>query len=289
MKNILLTGGTGFLGSSLLRSLIDANYNVIVLKRSFSNDHRIKEFYPVIKTLDIDLNPLEKIFNEMRIDIILHCATDYGRKINDNLQIVEANLILPLKLLELGYKNGVECFINTDTILDKGVNEYSLSKKQFKDWLIVYSKKMVCLNIALEHFYGPGDDKTKFISFIIDNLNRNVEKIDLTPGEQTRDFIYIDDTVNAFMTIISKYRDGQLGFYDYEVGTGNSYSIRYVVELIKRISGNNTTLLNFGAVSYRENEVMDCTSNNGPVKALGWECKYTLEEGLVKTFEYSKM
>jgi predicted glycosyltransferase involved in capsule biosynthesis len=71
---------------------------------------------------------------------------------------------MPLQLLELGKKTRVNCFINTDTILDKRVSYYSLSKNQFREWLELYAKEMICLNVALEHFYGPYDDNTKFVS-----------------------------------------------------------------------------------------------------------------------------
>jgi dTDP-4-dehydrorhamnose reductase len=137
MKIILLTGGTGYLGSKILKQLVDNGYNIILLKRSFSNPVRIKEYINKVIFYDIDLVPLERIFSENTIDTIVHCATNYGRGENDPLHVIEANLLLPLKLLELGKKYHVKSFINTDTILDKRINYYSLSKKQFKDWLIV--------------------------------------------------------------------------------------------------------------------------------------------------------
>ena len=157
-ETILLTGGTGFLGSNLLKHLVEKNYNVILLKRSFANIFRIREYLNKISFYDSDLVSLETIFSENNIDKIVHCATNYGRIDNEPLQIVEANLLLPLRLLELGKNHQTCCFINTDTILNKKINYYSLSKKQFKEWLSAYKKDLICINVALEHFYGPGDD-----------------------------------------------------------------------------------------------------------------------------------
>jgi len=288
MKIILLTGGTGYLGSKILKQLVDNGYNIILLKRSFSNPVRIKEYINKITSYDIDLVPLERIFSENTIDTIVHCATNYGRGENDPLHVIEANLVLPLKLLELGKKYHVKSFINTDTILDKRINYYSLSKRQFIDWLFVYKHDYTCINVALEHFYGSGDDETKFVTYIVHNLLKNVDKIDLTKGEQKRDFIYIDDVVNAFIKIINSLDNFSQDFYEFEVGTNHPLSIKEFVELAKQLSGNEQTLLNFGALPYRENEVMNYKVNTSEILKLGWKCNRTVEEGLKKMIELEK-
>jgi nucleoside-diphosphate-sugar epimerase len=287
-KIILLTGGTGYLGSKILKLLVDKGYKIILLKRSFSNPIRIKEYIKKITCYDIDLIPLETIFSENSIDMVVHCATNYGRKESDPLQVIEANLLLPLKLLELGKKYHVKCFVNTDTILDKRINYYSLSKKQFKDWLFVYKQDLTCINVALEHFYGSGDDATKFVTYIVHNLLKNVDKIDLTKGEQKRDFIYVDDVVSAFLKIINSSDNFSQDFYEFEVGTNNPLSIKEFVELAKQLSGNKHTILNFGAIPYRENEVMNYYVNISEISKLGWKCNYTVEEGLKKMIESEK-
>jgi CDP-paratose synthetase len=288
MKRILLTGGTGYLGSKILQRLIENGNNVLLLKRSFSNPVRIKQYITNIVSYDSDLIPLEGIFRENTIDTIVHCATNYGRGENDPLHVIEANLLLPLKLLELGKKYHIKSFINTDTILDKRINYYSLSKKQFKDWLFVYKQDFTCINVSLEHFYGPGDDETKFVTYIIHNLLKNVDKIDLTKGEQKRDFIYIDDVVDAFVKIINSLDNFNRDFYEFEIGTNHPLSIKQFVELAKQLSGNKHTLLNFGALPYRENEVMNYYVNTSEISKLGWKCNRTIEEGLKKMIELER-
>jgi CDP-paratose synthetase len=121
-KKILLTGGTGYLGNKILKQLIENGDRVLLLKRSFSNPVRIKQYINKIDSYDSDLIPLERIFREYSIDTVVHCATNYGRGENDPLHVIEANLLLPLKLLELGKKYHIKSFINTDTILDKRIN-----------------------------------------------------------------------------------------------------------------------------------------------------------------------
>ncbi len=70
------------------------------------------------------------------------------------------------------------------------------------------------------HMYGPGDSPNKFIPWLIAQLKNNVPKIDLTAGEQTRDFIYIDDVCTAFKTVCDKMDDIPERFASFEVGTG---------------------------------------------------------------------
>lgn len=287
-KNVLMTGATGFLGSNLLKKLVQANYNVIVLKRSFSNTFRIKDFVSNIKLYNIDkINP-ENIFIKNKIDIILHCATNYGRREIDPASLIQANLTMPLQLLELGKKNGVHCFINTDTILDKRVSHYSLSKNQFREWLALYAREIICINVALEHFYGPHDDDSKFVPYIINNILNNADKIDLTEGKQKRDFIYIEDVVTAFMTIIHNIGKFKKRFLNYEIGSGESITIKRFVKTVKNITQNDKTILNFGAIPYRENEIMNSKANVTEICKLKWKPKFSLEEGLQQTIRIEK-
>jgi nucleoside-diphosphate-sugar epimerase len=281
-NTILLTGATGFLGSHLLKKLIDLKCDIIILKRTFSNLFRIEKYMDDIKFYDLDNCSLEKVFSENSINVILHTATQYGRKEESIIDIVESNLMLPLKLIGLAKNYGVQTFINTDTLLDKRVSSYALSKKQFRNWLQFYSKDMVCINVSLEHFFGPQDDPTKFVTFIIKSLIKQVESLDLTMGEQERDFIYIDDVVNAFVKIIQNDFDKN-GFYEYEIGSGVNIKIKDFILLVAKILDNNQTKLNFGAIPYRENEVMKSYVNLSKISELGWSVHTSLEDGLKKT------
>lgn len=285
MSKILLTGATGFLGSHLLKGLLErTNFEIVILKRSFSDIFRIEEALnnPRVKSYDIDKTELENIFEENKIETILHCATNYGRN-NENISaIVESNLIFPLKLLQIGIKMGVKNFINTDTVIDKNVNHYSLSKSQFSDWLKEYSSQINCINVELEQFYGAFDNKTKFTTFIINQLLNNAEKIDLTLGEQKRYFIYIDDVVDAFLTIIENINKLKESFTVFEVSSENNIKIKDFVLLAKELTNNKVTKLNFGAVPYRENELMESKTDITLLKKLGWSPKISLESGLEK-------
>jgi CDP-paratose synthetase len=285
---ILMTGGTGFLGSCLLKRLVQEERPVVLLKRSFSDTSRIKAALPSIVTYDLDKTPLEEVFARHRFQAVLHCATHYGRKEAEPLAVIEANLILPLRLLKLAVDQGTSVFINTDTVLDKRVNNYSLSKAQFFDWMSTYASKLTCINVALEHFYGPGDDSSKFVSYVIREILGQSASLALTPGEQKRDFIYIDDVVEAFLTILRQKFPPAREAFKFEVGTDRNIPIRDFVEQVKRLAGNKATTLRFGDLPYRTNEVMESHVDIRALKELGWTSKVSLEEGLLRTIEFER-
>lgn len=287
-KTILLTGGTGFLGSHLAKRLVYEGFDVIIIKRSTSKLSPLESIINQVRFYGLDSIDIEKIFQENVIDIIIHCATNYGRFAVPPTDIIQANLFLPLKILQIAENYPVKTFINTDTILDKRVSYYSLSKKHFLDWLSLFSQKMVCISVALEHFYGPFDDRSKFVSKIILDLLHEVDFIDLTLGEQKRDFIYIDDVVEAFMTLVNFSFDVPNNLYRYEIGTGKNIEIREFVQTVKTMTGNKVTRLNFGMLPYRENEIMESHVDISMLSRLGWQPQTSLVEGLKYTIDQER-
>lgn len=285
---ILLTGATGYLGSNLLKGLLDkTDYEIVVLKRSFSNIKRIEAFLndENVKSYDIDKTDIEKIFKESKIETIIHCATNYGREDKNKANIEESNLNFPLKLLDYAIQYKTENFINTDTVMDKNVNDYAITKKQFLEKLIEKQNEIKCVNMALEHFYGKGDNITKFPTFLTDKFLNNAEEIDLTKGEQKRYFVYIDDVVDAYLTVLDNIKKLPSQYTEFEVSSQETITIKDFVLLLKELVGNTVTKLNFGAVPYRENELMESKSDISKLLELGWSPKVPLRDGLKKLLE----
>ncbi len=284
---ILLSGATGFLGSYLLKRFIQEGFRVIALKRSTSNPYRIEKVIDKAIFYDIDTTDIEEIFERHDIDIVLNTVTDYGRinkKISD---ILDTNLIFSIKLLENAIKNGVKSFINTDTLLEKEINAYALSKNQLVQWMRFLSDQINMVNIKIEHMYGPLDDENKFIYWVIKQLKDNAEKIDLTSGFQKRDFIYIDDIIEAYLRIIKNLEQFS-SFEEFELGSGNAVEVREFLKLVCNEMKKTQlveTRLNFGAVAYRANENMCMQADISKLRALGWQADVTLEDGIKTILE----
>lgn len=291
---ILITGGTGFLGNHLIKRLAKLGFDLIVLKRPTSNIKNLAKISTRIKFIDIDtnsVNSLNSIFsdNELKFDCIVHLATNYGRNGETDADIYDSNVTYPLNLMEASLKCDVKLFINTDTVLNKGVNAYSATKHTFKSEGNDLAEKnnIKFINIKLENMYGPGDASSKFSTFVIRSCIENIESIDLSSGYQKRDFIYIDDVVNSYILLITKFNDGIALDEEYHVGTGVGTSIRDFAVLTKKIIGSNTKL-NFGALENRQNENDLSNADFTSIIKLGWACKYNLTSGLEKTIAIEK-
>ncbi len=290
---IFITGGNGFLGSNLVNKISKKNYILHLLIREKSNISRLK-LNKKIKLLRFKKKNLENFFKKNKYDMIIHCATNYGIEEDNSSNVIHPNLLLPLQLLDLAKKYSVKSFINTDTILNKNISSYTLSKGQFVDWLKFFSKFLNCYNVKLEHFYGPKDNNNKFVINTICRLLKNEDKIDFTKGFQKRDFIYISDVVSALEKIIlfalkkERVNSNDFNLKTFEIGTGKKTSIKSFVLLIAKLTGNTRTRLEFGKLPFRKNEIFNVKVNLSNIKEIGWRSKIKLEYGLIKTINYYK-
>ena len=287
---VLLTGATGFLGSHLLKTLVSKGYEVIVLKRTTSDMWRLKGFENTFKSYDIDRVPLQTAFEEQPIDTIIHTACVYGRKGESTKQILETNLMFGTELLNVAISFNVRTFFNTGTFFNAGalsykyLNYYALSKKQFEEWLQIASDKIQVVNLKLGHMFGEQDGNDKFTTWILNELKQEKPVIPLTAGIQKRDFIYIEDVVSAYLTCLEQ-KECLKAFNDIEVGTGVLTPVRTFVELVKEVleklhAKSIETQLNFGALPYREGEIMEPQVDNHILCSLGWQPKRNLEENV---------
>ena len=292
-KTLLITGATGFLGSHLVKRFIN-NYKIIILKRSFSNTWRIKNFFNNLVCYDIDrLKDLKLVFKENNVNFIIHTATNYGRNDETISTVFHSNMAFPLELLQNALEFGVKYFINTDTFTKSNYGRlkyYSLSKKQFLEWLKLFDEKIKVFNMILEHVYGEADNEEKFIPTVINKILLNVKSIDFTKGRQKRDFIYVQDVVDAYEKVVEQSKDLQKNYYDFEIGTGKVISIKKLIETISNlIEKDVTTKFNFGALPYAKNEIMLERANFlRTYKVIRWEPRISLEDGLKRIIDWYK-
>lgn len=291
MKHVLLTGATGFLGSHLLEALLEQGYKVTILKRSTSDTWRIDHLLDDVSAYNVDRVSVDEAFKATKVDAVIHTACSYGRHGQQAHEVVETNLLYGLKVLDAATFFNADAFFNTDTLLPKYLNAYSLSKKQFAEWLKQRSHEIKVVNLKLEHMYGPRDDQTKFVPWLISQLQQGVERIPLTEGAQKRDFIYIDDVVAAYTLTILKAE--QLSAYtELDVGTGQLTSVHdfavAIFEAYQKLNPNTETKLGFGDIPIREGEMMTVDVDNNALKELGWNVATRQTEGLEKLIKVFK-
>ena len=288
--SILLTGATGFLGSHLLEHFIANGYKVGVIVRSSSDLWRIKEFASDISIFNIDKSGLADIFDFIQPSVVVHTACNYGRKGEFSSAVIETNVLFGLRVLETAIEKNVQTFVNTDTLLPKDVNSYSLSKAQFKEWLLFYSEYIQIVNMRLEHMYGPKDDKTKFLPWLIHEMTSSSSSIKLTSGKQKRNFIFIKDVALAFGLVLKK-KESLNNFTEMDVATDELLEVRDFIEMVafkmEALTNSNVkNRLKFGAKEYRENDVMVPVYNNNKLKHLGWRPRTNIEKGINQTLQH---
>ncbi|MGN7468381.1 NAD-dependent epimerase/dehydratase family protein [Brevibacillus sp. SAFN-007a] len=292
--NVLLTGATGFLGSHLARALLVAGHQVTILKRSTSDCSRLADIASELAACDADAAaPLSAFSRHGPFDAVIHAATAYGRKGESDAALVEANVLFPLRLLHACCEQGTRLFVNTDTFsrasLALGATHlagYHLTKKQFAEWgaLTAARHGLTFANMRLEHVYGPGDQPDKFIPYVIRHCLQDGARLALTSGEQKRDFVYVDDVVEAYLLVL-RHKDAlPMGYLDYQVGTGKATTVRELVETIHSLT-RSTAKLQFGALAQRSGELMCSQADTRMLQALGWQGRVSLAEGLALTLQ----
>ena len=286
MSTILLTGSTGFLGSHLLESFVNQDFDLIILKRTTSNTWRINHLLNKVKVYNIDTVDFKTVFSHEKVDIIINTVCSYGRANESLIDILNSNLMFGLNLLEEAIKNKVKTFINTDSLLPRNLNDYSLSKAQFADWLNKRSEKIQVINFKIEHMYGAKDDTKKFLPWLMNEMINRADDINLTSGIQKRDFIYITDVVAAYDLVLKK-RMSLPNWSQFDIGTNIFTEVKEFVlilarELEKLNKSKIAVRLKFGTIPYRKGDVMMPELDNSKLIGLGWKPKVTISDGIQK-------
>jgi nucleoside-diphosphate-sugar epimerase len=305
-KSILLTGGTGFIGSQLAKKLLEEDKNIILLKRSYSNMWRIENFtdsFDNFETINIDKIELSEIFETFNIDGILHLATHYS-KFHNSYEIKDmlySNVTFPTILLENSIKNNVKYFVNTGSygeyLGDKysgdkmeftensriaPLNLYASTKVAFEDILKFYNREYGIKTASLKLFtpYGPKDDENKIIPYLIVNsIKKN--RITIQSASKKLDVLFVSDIIDAYEKIIQNIKKFKMN-ENFNIASGTSHSIRDIYFIINSILGDTD-------VEFLESDSSDVKVDiSKAYNLLNWKPKINLNKGLKLTIDYYK-
>lgn len=280
---IIITGISGYLGSQIANALIN-KHEIAGTVRKKSSLTRLDD-KAQIELITVDEGDWEDKIKSFKPDIVINTAALYGRKGESVSALIEANFLFPIRLIENLDVNTV--FINCGTSLPSSVSFYAQTKNQFVDLAKAFceTKKVKLINLRLEHFFGPDDDESKFTSYVFNHCLKNLP-LNLTEGSQLRDFIYIDDLLNAFECII-KSLDKLARFENIDVGSGKAITVRAFVETVISITCSKSKV-NFGAVPMRENELMYSCANTEFLMNLNWNNPLSMNEAISRMINKEK-
>ena len=280
--NVLLTGATGFLGSYVQPALLAHGHTVVATLRAGSDTSRLPQG---VRCVDLERESLEALLREHDVDAIVHLACQQGRGDVTASMLLEANVLLGIRLLEAARSCSVSFFLNADTMLEADVNAYALSKKQFARWLPHYSGALAIANLRLGNLYGPGEPTSGFLPWLLGEFDRGAPDVELTPGEQKRDFVHASDVADAMVFVLEQEHGP--GLAEYDVGSGELISLRSFVEAVAeeyaRQNREFRSQLRFGALPYRQGETMLPSFDTQRLVALGWSPALTTRERLRET------
>ena len=253
--NVVISGASGYLGGRLVESFLSHGDRVLAVARNTKG--RLSSLAKENGGLDVcELDVDDLLFSMSRFapDVVLSTTCCYETDPKFLMKTVSSNYIFPTTLLKSSLQLGRNVrFVSIGTSLPESLNLYSLTKKQFAELGAFFSTigKIQFVNVLLEGFYGKDEPGNRFIKRSIISLLKN-EELDVTDGIQQRDYVSVDDVVDA-LYFISTSGTLKESFYEIPLGSGDSPSIREVLEFLKE-QAQSDSFINFGAVPSRPNE-----------------------------------
>lgn len=308
---ILITGGAGFIGSHLAEKLAYKHEVIILDNMDPYYDVRIKkENIKIVESKgakfilgDVtNYDFIEKIIKENAIEIIFHEAARPGVRysIKDPFLPNEVNVIGTLNILKASLDTDVKKVINASSSSVYGnveylpfdenqptlpISPYAVSKLAAEHYCRVFHEVYGLKTISLRYFtvYGPRMRPDLAIPIFTKSILNNELPIIFGNGEQTRDFTYIDDIVDANLKILKTNRaDGEV----LNIGSGRRVTINYMIDTLKNLLNSDITSKYVDPV---KGDARDTLANiDKAEKLIGYEPKTSLEEGLRKFIGWYK-
>ena len=301
---ILITGATGFVGSNFAYKFIELGHEINLIIRQESDFWRIEPIKDRVKLHYVDLNnaeDLEKFIFDLKPEIILHFATygAYQGRQQDVKLTIDTNLLGTINLINACGKTDFKCFINTGSSSEYGAkdepmketdilepnNLYGATKAAAAIYAQFMAKKSDLPIVTMRLFspYGSFEEGSRLIPSIIKSYLTNIE-LNIVSSDSVRDFIFMDDAVSAYLKAIEKidFAKGHI----FNIGAGVQYSFKELADTVKKIT-NSDLEPKYGAIKSNQYEPkMWVADISKAKKMLGWEPKFSLEDGLKKDIEW---
>lgn len=309
--NILITGGFGLLGKPLVNKLIELKQNVIILEKKSTNRKKFLDQKPkkIIVGDFLDKKLVGKILKKNKVNVVFHLGaiTQVLDSIKDPYKTHQINILGTINFLEnIRTINPKIIFIYSSS--DKAYGE--LNKRRFyketdrlqSDYPYDVSKSasdLVCQSysktfnlkigiIRCGNIFGPGDFNLKrLIPEAIISTIKNKRFIIRSDGKSTRDYVYVDDVVDAYVLLMKKLLSSKSILRIYNVSSKFNHSVTQIINMILK----NMKSLNLKPIvkNYSKKEISFQRLNYSKIeKELRWRPKTKIEDGIIKTIRWYK-
>jgi len=314
-KKVLVTGGAGFIGSSVAQYLLARGDDVVVvdevndyydvrikennlkmLRETYSEEGRLK----IYKTDICDEDVMAKIFETEQPTWICHMAARAGVRpsIQDPFVYIHSNIKGTTHLMELAAKHGIKNFVfassssvyggskstffSEEESVDNPVSPYAASKKACE--LLAYTyHHLYNLNISALRFftvYGPRGRPDMAPFKFIDRVSRGVEIQQFGDGSSSRDYTYIDDIVDGIVRALDRPHKYEV----FNLGKGSGTSLKEFIDLVQQHTKRDAIIKVMpdqpGDVPYT------CADVSKAYSMLGYKSKVSFDDGIRRTVEW---
>jgi len=304
--NILVTGGAGFVGSHLVDRLIKEGHQVVVVDNLSTgkkeNLNKKAKFYKI----DICSPKISQIFKKEKPEVVYHLAAqiDVRKSVEDPVRDADINILGSLNLIQnfirvnprlnqrksastnkkIIFASSGAIYGDTNVIPtpeahpENPETPYGIAKLAIEKYLYFYQKTLG-LNytaLRLSNVYGPRQNskgEAGVVAIFCDKMLSGKQPVIFGSGRQTRDFVFVDDVVEAALLAMQKEKRGL-----YNIGTVKETSINEIFKKIKKLTSSNCQEIHGPAKTGEQKR--SCLDFSKAKKELNWQPKYDLEMGL---------
>ena len=299
---VLVTGGAGFIGSHLVDRLVMEGHEAVVVDNLATgkrrNINRAARFYK----MDIQSWRLERVFRNERPNVVMHLAAqmDVRKSVEDPMFDAQVNVLGTLNVLQQAVKHGVrkvifsssggaiygeqEIYPAPEIHVTNPLSPYGLSKLCGEQYLSYYQRVsgLQAVSLRYANVYGPRQDpegEAGVVAIFIQKMLNNEQAVINGNGRQTRDFVFVDDVVEANLAMMGQDTQGT-----YNVGTGVETSINDLFRILVQHTGSTSKEIHGPAK--RGEQARSVIDNTKLRHEVSWEPRADLSDGLKKTVEY---
>ncbi|MGB7604152.1 MAG: SDR family NAD(P)-dependent oxidoreductase [Lutisporaceae bacterium] len=302
-SNIIVTGANGFIGSHIIKRMVEEGAKVSIIVRESSDLWRIEEQLPYVNVIKGDMKDeeiVQKSVIALKPDYVFHMAA-YGVDFRqqDYAEAAKSNILGTINLLNAIRKTGgCSKFLYSGTSMQYGNKEGIITEEMKLTPSNIYGSTkaaatMIAHQIAAENdisiitlipfgVFGENEGSHKFFPHIILSILNN-EDVDLTSCEQYRDYCYIENIVDGFLLAALDKKHNNAMF---NIGSGRIYQLKYYVDMIFKLMDTKQKA-RYGALEYRKNDLWCPEPNVSEIMdKLKWEPQISLEDGLQRTISW---
>lgn len=305
MKNttVLVTGGTGFIGSHLVNRLLEDGHKVVVLDNLSSGKRERVNPQADFRAIDVCDPGILKVFEEVRPVCVFHYAAqvDIGVSQEQPQYDAQTNVVGSVNVANAARRTGVQKIVFASSAAVYGdVAEFPTSEDHTLDPPFPYGIAKLTTERYLQYFYrawglefaalrfanvyGPGQSakgEAGVVAAFATRMPQGIPPVIYGSGQQTRDFVFVKDVVEASIAAMRSKATGA-----YNIGTGVETSINDLFSLMRaQLQSDVEAQRESGKQGGQERS---CLAIAKAKEELGWSPMYTLEEGIKETLEWYK-